>query len=59
MSHDPENYVVRSKLQQAIWKLMEAHVLIDEIDGMGDHVNRLNQAIEDLEQELEELTSIG
>ena len=45
-----------SKMQLAIWKLSEAKVLLDAIDGMDDYTDRINQSMEDLVQELDELS---
>jgi hypothetical protein len=53
-----DDKIVISKMQQAIWFLKKAEALIDEIDGMGDYVDHIDHAIEDLEQEIEELSSI-
>lgn len=47
-----------SKMQQAIWKLSEAKVLLDAIDGMDDYTDHINQSMEDLVQELDELSSL-
>lgn len=56
MNQDTKN--ILSKMQQAIWALEKAQVLLDEIDGMGDYVDHVNQAIEDIEQEMDELASV-
>ena len=55
---DQETRTIFFNMQQAILSLKKAEALLDDIDGMGDYVDHIDRAIEDLEQELAELLSL-
>jgi hypothetical protein len=55
---DQETKDTISKIQQAIWKLRDARALLDAVDGMADYTSHIDQAIADLDQELDEIWSL-
>ena len=56
---DQDTKVLISKIQQAIWKLEQAKLLLNDIDGMDLHTDSLTQQIDWLQQEMDELQSNG
>lgn len=58
MKMDQETKDLVSKIQQSIWKLEQSRELLAQVPGMGDYESQLEQAIIDLEQEMDELWSL-
>lgn len=55
---DQETKDIVAKIQQASRKLRDAYFILNGVDGMADYTDHIERAIQDLDQELEEICSL-
>lgn len=55
---DQETKTMISNIQQAIWKLEQANILLEDVPGFEDYTQHIEVAIGDLTAEMDELNSL-